>query len=640
MKYRPEIDGLRAISVIPVIFFHAGFSSFEGGFVGVDVFFVISGFLITKLITTDIDANRFTFGDFYERRARRILPAIIFVTSTCLPLAWFLMLPGQLQVFFGSVFANSIFLSNFFFLTQIEYFQPDAHLQPLMHTWSLSIEEQYYLLFPALISVIWKRSKWSSLVLISALTSVGIYFAYNGITGDPAKNYFHSLSRFWEIGMGSCAALFSTLKDPRPNKVFTTMGLVCIFFSIFYFDKLTPYPSLYTLIPCIGATLVLLFGSASSGPGRVLSLPPLVGMGLISYSAYLWHQPLFAFARLSSLNDLGPITSMVLSLLSIVLAYFTWRYVENPFRRKPKRLIQKRSKLIFCALGISSIFAVSGLFGYFLEGFPERIQNGTALGTLETRLSPNYGLSSECAAIDVKSDACQTSSSFEVVVWGDSYAMHLVNGILAQYPDAKLIQRTLPGCAPLKNLAFLTSQLPLEYAQTCNDFNSLVIQELEDAQRSLKVIISSEFALDEKVLWNTYGRRIPPEKRIEALKVEIRTIIGQLTALGHTVSLVSPPPEAGYDLGQCLSKAKRYRQPLAACDFRRDKITNTSIFDVLDGLEKDVNIIRLDDEFCEQDVCKVSYDDVFLYRDKGHLSLEGSTYLGKVLLGFAKAELD
>ena len=640
MQYRPEIDGLRAISVIPVIFFHAGFISFEGGFVGVDVFFVISGFLITKLITTDIDANRYTCGDFYERRARRILPAIIFVTIICLPLAWHLMLPGQLQVFFGSVFANSIFLSNFFFLTQIEYFQPDAHLQPLMHTWSLSIEEQYYLMFPALISIMWKRSKWSSMLLIAALTLIGIYFAINGITGDSAKNYFHSLSRFWEIGMGSCAALFSTLRDPRPNKLLTIIGLVCIFYSIFYFDELMPYPGLYTLVPCIGATLVLLFGSADDGPGRVLSLPPLVGMGLISYSAYLWHQPLFAFARLASLNDLGPITLIALSLLSIVLAYFTWRYVENPFRRKPKRLIQKRSKLFFCALGISSIFAVSGLFGYFLEGFPERIQNGTALGTLETRLSPNYGLSSECVAIDVKSDACQTSSPFEVVVWGDSYAMHLVNGILAQYPDAKLIQRTLPGCAPLKNLMFVASQLPFEYAQTCIEFNSRVMREFQDAQRSLKVIISSEFALDEKVLWNSSAQPIPLDERADEMKVEIQTIIGQLTALGHSVTLVSPPPEAGYDIGQCLSKARRYGQPLAACDFQKDKITNASIFDVLDGLTKDVNVIRLDDEFCKQNVCKVSYDDVFLYRDKGHLSLEGSRYLGKVLLGFAKVDLD
>lgn len=640
MKYRPEIDGLRAISVIPVILFHAGFSGFEGGFVGVDVFFVISGFLITNLITTDLDANRFSFGDFYERRARRILPAIIFVTIVCLPFAWYLMSPSQLQVFFGSVFAHSIFLSNFFFLTQIEYFQPDAHLQPLMHTWSLSIEEQYYLFIPALIAIIWKRSRWSTFFLISALTLIGIYFAMNGFTNDPAKNYFHSLSRFWEIGIGSWAALFSTLRPLRPNTLLTTLGLLCIFFSIFYFDAFTPYPSLYTLVPCFGTALVLLFGSSSSGFGRMLSLPPLVGLGIVSYSAYLWHQPLFAFTRLSSLNELGVTTNIFLSLLSIVLAYFTWKYIENPFRRKPKRLIQKRAKLFFCAFGISSTLAFAGVIGYFSDGFPKRSQNGIVLGELETRLAPNYGLSPDCVTSDEPSMVCQTHLSPELVVWGDSYAMHLVGGILAQYPDTKLIQHTLPGCAPLKNLLFLPSHLSLEYARACSDFNLRIIRELKDAHGPLNVIISSEFALDEKVLWTSTGRRINYNERADELRREIEIIIGQLIAFGHSVTLVSPPPEAGYDLGQCLSKAKRYGKSLTECDFQKDKISNSSIFDVLDRLDKDVKLVRLDDELCKRDVCKVSYGDVFLYRDKGHLSIEGSKYLGKVLNVFPEINLD
>ena len=636
MKYRPEIDGLRAISVISVILFHAGFSLFEGGFVGVDVFFVISGFLITNLITTDLDANTFTFGDFYERRARRILPAIIFVTIVCLPLSWYLMSPSQLKVFFGSVFAHSIFLSNFFFLTQIEYFQPDAHLQPLMHTWSLSIEEQYYLLIPAIIAVIWKRSRWSTFLLIFVLALIGIYFAKNGLTNDAAKNYFHSLSRFWEIGIGSCAALFSKLRPLRSNKLLAALGLLLIFFSIFYFDAFTPYPSLYTIVPCFGTALVLLFGSASSGLGRLLSLPPMVGLGVVSYSAYLWHQPLFAFARLSSLTDLGPITSIFLSLLSIVMAYFTWQYVEKPFRLKPKRFIKKRAKLFFCALGISSTLALVGVIGYFSDGFPNRTQNGSVLSELETRLSPNYGLSPECGKSEVTSIVCQTYLSPELVVWGDSYAMHLVNGILAQYPDTKLIQHTLPGCAPLRNLVFLPSHFSSEHARACSDFNSRIIRELKDAHGSLSVIISSEFALDEKVLWNSSGRRINYDERADELKREIASIIVQLIAFGHNVTLVSPPPEAGYDIGQCLSKAKRYGKSLTECDFKKDKMSNSSIFDVLDGLKTDVQLVRLDDELCEQDVCRASYGDVFLYRDKGHLSIEGSRYLGEVLNVFPK----
>jgi len=628
MRYRPEVDGLRALAVVPVILFHAGLSGFEGGFVGVDVFFVISGFLITSIIMTDREGGQFSFKTFYERRVRRLLPALIFVTGACIPFSWLWMSPEYFKIFSGSLFSNSLFASNFFFMTQLEYFQPSAELQPLLHTWSLAIEEQYYFLFPAILVIARRLGYWITFSLLMALVFGGVYLAVVGVTADPAKNYFHSGARLWEIGVGSVGALLARRVFKLQNHWLASLGICLIILSIVIFDELTPFPSVYTAAPVLGTLLVLLFANSDRGVGRTLSHPFLVSGGLLSYSAYLWHQPLFAFARLRSIEPPSPEFLIFLSVLSFLLAYLTWRFVENPFRKKPSRYVSKPWKFIVASLAISTTFAIFGLIGYISNGFPNRNFNGINLSELDQRLKINPGLSINCSSDFSKRVECQTDESPDTILWGDSYAMHLVPGLLAAEPKLRLLQITMSGCAPLPGLAFVPPSLDASFADPCFSFNKAVMTELTNALPS-KILLSSEFAFHEKTLWDESGVQVSGGEASERVGLSLAAVMKTLEKAGHEVFIISPPPEVGWDIGQCLSKTLRFGAERKRCDFDKSAIVNAESFDVLKNIKFERKVVRLDESICLDGVCKASIGDVLVYRDKGHLSIEGSQFLGK-----------
>lgn len=294
MKYRAEIDGLRALAVVPVILFHAGLEIFSGGFVGVDVFFVISGYLITTILLEDIDNQRFSILSFYERRIRRIFPALFLVILVCIPFAWAVMNSTQMRDFSASVFSTSVFLSNFYFLSQAGYFFPECELQPLLHTWSLSVEEQYYVFFPLLLAACVKRSQRVALVAITLLCAASFLIAEWGWRENAPRAFFFSLTRFWELFAGSIAALLLWRRTMSPNNLYSAIGLIAIVVSIFLHDESTPFPSAYTLLPVGGTVLIILFAGPNTWTSKLLSVPVMVGVGLISYSGYLWHQPVFS----------------------------------------------------------------------------------------------------------------------------------------------------------------------------------------------------------------------------------------------------------------------------------------------------------------------------------------------------------
>lgn len=343
MKYRREIDGLRAIAVLPVIFFHAGFELFSGGFVGVDIFFVISGYLITTIILAEKEKDTFSLITFYERRARRILPALFFVMLCCFPFAW-IWLPSQdLKEFSQSLIAVVCFVSNIFFWHASDYFATVSELKPLLHTWSLAVEEQYYIFFPLFLMLVWKlRKRWifgSFAVIAFASLALAQWGAYH----DPTATFFLLPTRAWELAIGALIAFYFLYKKQHidwivsnrfVNEALGLLGIILICYSIIVFDKLTPFPSIYALVPTIGTGLVIVFSTHRSMVGRILGTRVMVGIGLISYSAYLWHQPLFVFARHRSLAELGNTVLLALSLITILLAFLSWRYVEVPFRNK------------------------------------------------------------------------------------------------------------------------------------------------------------------------------------------------------------------------------------------------------------------------------------------------------------------
>lgn len=384
MKYRTEIDGLRALAVMPVILFHAGFESFSGGFVGVDVFFVISGYLITTIIISEMTEGKFSIINFYERRARRILPALFFVMAICLPFAWFWLTPSALNNFGQSLVAVSIFSSNILFWFESGYFDTAAELKPLLHTWSLAVEEQYYILFPIFLMLIWKLGIKSVSVLLSVvfLISLSVAVWATQYTTNPrivSGAFFLLPTRGWELLIGAFTAFFlqysTHLKSHTANQVLSLLGLGMIFYSIFSFDETTPFPSLYALIPTIGTGLLILCTVPKTLVHKLLSLKFIVLIGLISYSAYLWHQPLFAFARHRIIGELSDVQIIILCLSSLLLAYFSWRYVEAPFRNKA--IFTKNRIFLFSVMGIL-IFSIIGMFfqlNIILKSSPNVLKN-------------------------------------------------------------------------------------------------------------------------------------------------------------------------------------------------------------------------------------------------------------------------
>ena len=382
MKYRAEIDGLRALAVLPVILFHAGFEWFSGGFVGVDVFFVISGYLITTIIISELGEGKFSIVNFYERRARRILPALFFVMAACLPFAWLWLTPNDLKDFGQSLVAVSTFSSNILFWWESGYFDTAAELKPLLHTWSLAVEEQYYILFPIFLILTWRLGlKWILILLsIVFFVSLGIAVWGTQYATHPkiiSGAFFLLPARGWELLIGVFTAFYlkynSRLKSHFANQMLSLLGFGMIVYSIVAFDKSTPFPSLYALIPTIGTGLLILCAVPKTFIHKFLTQKFIVGIGLISYSAYLWHQPLLSFARHRLLGDISDLILITLCLTSLAIAWFSWRFIERPFR---SRTNFSRNFVFRFSIVVISIFSLIGIYIHYTNDSSNRWYNG------------------------------------------------------------------------------------------------------------------------------------------------------------------------------------------------------------------------------------------------------------------------
>lgn len=429
MNYRREIDGLRALAVLPVIFFHAGLPPFTGGFVGVDIFFVISGYLITSIILADLKSGNFSIANFYERRARRILPALFFVMAVTFPLAWIFLLPGDMQDYSQSIAAVSVFASNFLFWSESGYFSAAAELKPLLHTWSLAVEEQYYIIFPLFMMLAWKLGQRKLVALLGVAALLSLALAQKTVGIEPMQAFFLLPTRGWELLIGAFAAFYlveqrATLNSRLANYA-SWLGLLMILSAIFFFSKKTPVPSVYTLIPTIGALLIILTATPSTMVGKLLGSGIVVGIGLISYSAYLWHQPLFAFVRHGTIETPGRLTFVLLSILTLVLAYLSWRYVEQPFRN---RHWLSRRQIFLLAITGSLLFIALGYWGHSTKGFEARYpMEDRELWSIRMAESGNY-VRARFDSMKL-SDFDANDNRRKVLLIGDSYAQDLVNAI-------------------------------------------------------------------------------------------------------------------------------------------------------------------------------------------------------------------
>lgn len=697
MQYRHEIDGLRAIAVLAVIFSHAGFRFFQGGFIGVDIFFVLSGYLITTIIVTERSRNTFSLTNFYARRARRLLPALFFVMLSCLPIAWLWMLPNQFKDFCKSIIAVSFFASNFSFWLESGYFDTTAELKPLLHTWSLAVEEQYYLLFPLFILITWQLGQRKIITLLTGIGLISLAIAHWGIHYYPSATFYLLPSRIWEFSLGAFIAFYllkyphqESAKNPlsRRSQSLSLFGLCLIGYAIICFDTQTPVPSLFTLIPTLGTALIILFTTPQTIVGRLLSHRLLTGIGLLSYSAYLWHQPLFAFARIRSNQQSTPGTMLWLTLGTFVLAYFTWKYIEQPLRN-PKILDQQE---VYSAAAILSVISILiGAVGYANNGFEPRaiantipeyeqnfIQNiqpsgnlshlcedilstgepcpsnplspvihqsnvdsksrepnpAIASANLTDRLRINLGLNPVCEGRLLTTNACSTAPDPEIAVWGDSFAMHLIQGIMASKPDVKLIQITKSVCGPILGIAPTNRDNPPAWADGCIEFNNRVLDWLKTHRQTVRyVVLGSPFQQYLTASWRlkTPDKIIPVDATL-VLK-QMQYTLDQIKAIGIQPVIFAPPPSTGINIGHCLARAALANQNLAPCNFKESDYHTyqKDVIQLLKQLDQPYQVIWVGDEICSNGECPASLDNTFLYTDQGHFSHEGSAAVGKKL---------
>lgn len=454
MNYRPEIDGLRAVAVVPVILFHANPAVIPGGFLGVDIFFVISGFLIAGILIDDLESGSYSLAKFYERRVRRILPALLVMVACSLAVAWSVMLPRAFGITSESAAAAAAFVSNVFFWQTTNYFDIDALSQPLLHTWSLSVEEQFYIVFPLILAISWKRATTSTicaLLLMMLLASLAL--SEWGSQTHAKVNYYFTPSRFWELLLGALGAFAVKYRKPKPSVTWSTLGLLAIVGSMAFIGPTSRHPSLITLIPTVGTLMILVWGTQVTPAGRTLSFFPLIGIGKISYSVYLWHFPIFSFAV-----ALGPISAepwhiMLQIVLIFAIGTVSWRYVETPFR-------QSRSghKPGVALWGAAVAIAATIIVGQTLAAHPKLTLRYLAAQTDERAMltfaetykprtsGPNHCFF-EKGRFDEHKSECLPEGKPSIVLWGDSHAAALARGVEARFNATGLFSG--PGCAPM-----------------------------------------------------------------------------------------------------------------------------------------------------------------------------------------------
>jgi len=624
LKYRAEIDGLRALAVMPVILFHAGFNLFQGGFVGVDIFFVISGYLITTILVEDIENKRLSLVYFYERRARRILPALFIVMFTSLPVAWLWMLPEQMKDFSQSLIAVSFFASNFLFWRESGYFDAAAEEKPLLHTWSLAVEEQYYLLFPVFLLLLWRYGKHKTFWTIAFCATVSLLLSEWGWRHQATANFYLAPTRAWELLAGSISAFILRTYGIRKNNLLSILGLAAILFALLAYDHSTPFPSLYTLVPVLGVVLLILYASPETWAAKLLGMRACVGVGLISYSAYLWHQPLFAFARIQ-LDQPPPQSLMAfLTIFSLMAAAITWKYVEQPFRDRKK--ITRRSVFLFSITGLL-FFVGLGLLGHFekIKTYPA-LQAEDALKAIELGSYGGEGAS----WIDLAEHP-------KIVLTGDSHAKQYIQAIRERIPGVTLYAE--PACLSLPTLI---NQYQGENVKrkNCIDLHKKYLSYIEANKSVHTLLIAQRWRKDlfDLKTQKTIGRAYASKDAFQRLQKELRDFLTSMNEQKLRVIFIGNVPSARVAAEQMqhgfTTCVYRHGKGLCPEKYNRDQREGGWINQLLRELSEEfqyVEFLDTADALCDESNCYVVRDNELLYSDHAHLTLYGARHVAKQL---------
>ncbi|MCW8091297.1 acyltransferase family protein [Alteromonas sp. ASW11-130] len=627
---RQDIQFLRGIAVLYVVIYHSGLSLLPQGFLGVDIFFVISGFLITKLILERLDKNCFSFSDFYYRRARRLLPALYSTLIFTSLFSIFFLTSIQLNDYVDQFIGALTFSANMVLPGQTGYFESEAEGKPLLHIWSLSLEEQYYFLLPLFLFLLPKRFRISGLIIVTIISAVWCFMWVSSSNQEApflwrigyANKYewaFYLLpTRAWELLAGSiCAWLYlnrASIKIPQFIK-YLSLFIILLIGVI----QLTPsHPGVESVIVVI-ATSILLLGKDGWLPKSPV-ITAIEKVGDWSYSIYLVHWPLFAFAFLSFVGNVPSIVGLVLIFLSIFLGYCQFRYVETPFRYKEFRYLFKSWK------GIASISLVIAIIPLSLSSHP--LYDDYADKISEIR-KVNYGLDKECEDSFEDDDSlkpvCQNSNTIDTVVWGDSYAMHLVPGLVIN--NKNIAQITKSSCGPFLGIAAVNPKLTRQWAQECIAYNERALQYIINTDSVKTVVMSSpirQYLFEDHQILSEDG--LTPTSSSVLIEAYKKGVLA-LSKSGKKAIFISPPPEDGTNIGECLER--KYGPALIFKDncsiSKQAYLTEQkAVLKVMEAFSRISKVILLDEYLCDESACKTEFNDTFIYRDDGHLSVDGS----------------
>jgi len=626
---RNDIQALRGVAVLLVMLYHAKLNFLPAGYLGVDVFFVISGFLITHQIKGGIERGQFSFQAFYLRRARRLLPAAYATFLVTGMIAPFLLTSNQLGDFAKEMLGAVSFTANIVLWQQSGYFGSGAEFKPLMHIWSLAVEEQYYMLVPAILFFVPQRF-WRHVTLAGLFAS--LILCLWAAQRSPDAAFFLLPTRAWELSLGSIGALF-TLAEPLRKR----LGLLAwpalilvVAIPVFPIGGLHPGPD--SIAVCL-ATLVLILAEKPA-LNRGFLVTWIGKVGDFSYSLYLVHWPLFAFLNniwAGELNSPPPLALRLLVLaLSMALGYILYRWVEKPLRRAP--VSSNGVAVLKLALGAVGVAFVAGCL-------PATARSGPDYGQITRQ---NTGFDGACAYNGkfTQNAKCQNSASPGVLVWGDSFAMHLVPGISATSGQLGVIQATRSMCGPLLGLADISDAQAKRWAKVCLSFNQQIVDFLA-ATPSVKVVIISspfEYYMDpsHRMLKEDGGQLVVSDTSIEQTLWAVRNTVRTVRAMGKKIVVVAPPPASGFDMGKCNERLLRGLPMIGEnenCDIHVDAYRKyrAQTLNFLARLhdEADVDVVRFDPFLCDSLRCRTYLNGTLIYRDDGHLSYEGSILLAR-----------
>lgn len=643
LRYRPDVDGLRAVAVLAVVFYHYGFWQVPGGFVGVDIFFVISGFLITGLIHRQMRENRFTIRQFYERRIRRIFPALFVMLAAASVAAWILLFPLDFEAYANSLIATAFFGANIEFWREVGYFDIAASLKPLLHLWSIAVEEQFYLIFPAVLLLIGTSSRAKLLAVVGVLFALSFGFSVWAVGHDTSAAFYLLPSRTWELMLGALLALAALPSvGPMWSNLIGALGAALIAWTIWTYQSWMPFPGVAALAPCLGALLLIYAGGENNAISKVLSAKPVVFVGLISYSLYLWHWPILVFTQIALNRALLPWETAVCIAASFTLATLSWRFVELPIRRR-KTLAWK--PLFSGAAAAMAVTALGGVAVASAQGVPQRLQPEIRKILAEERNhEPRMDICFGLTAHDVrKGRLCRIGATADVepsfLLWGDSHADALLPAVqkVAKARNKAGLFAGTDSCAPLLGVV-------RPDAAKCKPFNDAV------AKVALRPGIK-EVILDARWSKNAYGeargegpgRIYPYDNQGQGVDIAsteavfhrgLERTVRLLAKAGKHVVIVASVPEAGYSVPRVMAHLRMDKNwGMPTRDLKDFLQHQKFIFETMGQMQKQygAKIVYPHQILCAKGVCELALDDRPLYRDAHHLSVFGAMQLTPIV---------